>query len=98
ELSPAATGLVGRIAATLATIPNAVRVEGHTDDLPIHTARFRSNWDLSTARATRVTEFLIVRGGLNGGRLSAAGYAEFHPMTNNASPEARARNRRVDLV
>lgn len=97
DLAPAAQELIARVAATLAKLPNAVRVEGHTDDLPIHTARFRSNWDLSTARATRVIAFLVDHG-LDPQRLSAAGYAEFHPRTANTSAEGRAQNRRVDLV
>ena len=98
ELSPTAQALVDRIARTLAGIPNSVRVEGHTDDLPIHTVRFRSNWDLSTARASRVIEFLIVRASIDPRRLSSAGYAEFRPRVPNESAESRAQNRRVDLV
>lgn len=98
ELSPPAQALIARLASTMAPLPNLVRVEGHTDDLPIHTARFRSNWDLSTSRATRVIEFLIERGGIEPRRLSAAGYAEFHPRVGNASADDRAMNRRVDLV
>jgi chemotaxis protein MotB len=97
ELSEAAHDLVGRIAATLDRFPNAVRVEGHTDDVPIHNVRFTSNWDLSAARASRVVEFLIARG-LEPDRLSATGYAEFHPRVANRSPESRASNRRIDLV
>lgn len=97
ELSPAAEALIGRIARALAQVRSAVRVEGHTDDLPIRTARFRSNWDLSTARASRVVEFLIERG-IAPERLAAAGYAEFHPRAPNDSVAARASNRRVDLV
>jgi chemotaxis protein MotB len=77
--------------------PNAVRVEGHTDDVPIHNLRFQSNWDLSAARASRVVEFLIARG-LTPVRLSATGYGEFHPRVPNASRDARASNRRIDLV
>jgi chemotaxis protein MotB len=97
DLAPPAQELIARLGATLGKLPNAVRVEGHTDDLPIHTVRFRSNWDLSTARATRVIAFLVDHG-LDPQRLSAAGYAEFHPRTANTSASARAQNRRVDLV
>ena len=86
---------IGRV---LATVPNAVRVEGHTDDVPMKSARFASNWELSTTRATRVVELLVERAGLPAGRLSAAGYAEFRPRVANDSPEHRARNRRVDIV
>jgi chemotaxis protein MotB len=98
ELSTPARAFIARLAVTLGEIPNAVRVEGHTDDLPIHTTRFRSNWDLSTARATRVIELLMQHPNIDPQRLSAAGYAEFHPRVDNASAETRTENRRVDLV
>jgi chemotaxis protein MotB len=98
EISPAAQALIARVAATVAQVPNPVRVEGHTDDLPIHTARFRSNWDLSTARASRVIEFMIERGSIDARRLSAAGYAEFRPRVPNTSADTRKQNRRVDVV
>jgi chemotaxis protein MotB len=97
ELSDTAQDLVGRVATTLGGFANSVRVEGHTDDVPIHNLRFASNWDLSAARASRVVEFLIARG-LNPTRLSATGLAEFHPRVPNTSPENRASNRRIDLV
>lgn len=97
ELSGPAQELVARVAVTLSGFTNAVRVEGHTDDVPIHTVRFTSNWDLSAARASRVVEFLIARG-LQPVRFSATGYGEFHPRVPNTSPETRASNRRIDLV
>lgn len=98
DLSSVAQQLMLRIAHVLADLPNAVRVEGHTDDTPIRTARFESNWDLSTARATRVVAFFIERGQIGADRLSAAGYSEFRPRGPNDSPAGRARNRRVDIV
>jgi chemotaxis protein MotB len=97
ELSPAAQELVGRVALSLGHFPNAVRVEGHTDDLPIHNVRFTSNWDLSAARASRVVELLIAQA-IDPRRLSATGFAEFHPRVRSTSLEARASNRRIDLV
>ena len=75
-----------------------VRVEGHTDNRPIRTARFRSNWELSTARATAVLAHLIDEGGMLPDRLSAAGYGEFHPIASNDTEGGRQQNRRVDLV
>ena len=75
-----------------------MRIEGHTDDTPIRNSRFRSNWELSTARATQVIAYLQNDLGLAATRLSAAGYGEFHPRVPNDSPPARAQNRRVDLV
>jgi chemotaxis protein MotB len=98
EISPAAQALMTRVASTLAPLENTIRVEGHTDDQPIHTERFRSNWDLSTARATSVVALLVERGGIAPDRLSATGYGEFHPKADNRVPGDRARNRRVDLV
>lgn len=78
--------------------PVDLRVEGHTDDQPIKTLRFRSNWDLSTARATTVLVGLKERGRLDPKRLAAVGYAEFHPIGDNKTPEGRQMNRRVDFV
>ncbi len=75
-----------------------VRIEGHTDNIPIHNPQFPSNWELSTARATEIVRLLVVRDGFNPARLSAAGYAEFHPIATNATAEGRVINRRVDLV
>jgi chemotaxis protein MotB len=98
ELTPEAGAMLSRVATMLATLPNAVRIEGHSDPTPIRTAQYASNWELSTARATRVVEFLVATAGLAPARLSAAGYAEFKPRAANDSREGRARNRRVDLV
>jgi chemotaxis protein MotB len=75
-----------------------VRVEGHTDDQPIRTLRYRSNWDLSTARATSVVNELVEKGGLSPIRLAAMGYAEFQPIGDNKTAEGRQANRRVDIV
>ena len=75
-----------------------VRVEGHTDNRPIRTSRFRSNWELSTARATAVLSWLIDGEGLAPARTSAAGYGEFHPIAGNDTDGGRRQNRRVDLV
>lgn len=97
ELSGLAAALMGRVAGVLTTLPNAVRIEGHTDNTPIHTPRFTSNWDLSTARATEVVAFFIAAG-IAPDRLSAAGYSEYHPRAGNETVEGRARNRRVDVV
>jgi chemotaxis protein MotB len=98
DLSDGARALLADIAAPLSELPQPIRIEGHTDDTPIRTSRFRSNWELSTARATQVIAFLQNDLGLPASRLSAAGYGEFHPRVPNASAAARAENRRVDLV
>jgi chemotaxis protein MotB len=98
ELSDAAGAVMTRLSSALHALPNAARIEGHTDDTPIHTPRFSSNWELSTARATHVVAFLIQQGAIAPDRLSAAGYGAFHPVSDNASPAGRARNRRVDVI
>lgn len=98
ELSPATRQLIAEVAASIRSIGNAVRIEGHTDDVPIHTVRYASNWELSTARATNVVAYLIQEQGIEPVRLSAAGYSEFHPRAPNDSAANRARNRRVDIV
>lgn len=74
-----------------------IRVEGHTDNRPIRTARFRSNWDLSTSRATAVVA-VLAEAGIDPARLSAAGYGEFHPVAANNGDDGRRQNRRVDIV
>lgn len=98
ELSPAARAVLRQLAPVLKATGGFLRIEGHTDDTPIHTAAFQSNWELSTARATEVLKWLVTSGGLPEQRLSAAGFGPYRPRTPNTSPEARARNRRVDLI
>jgi chemotaxis protein MotB len=98
DLTPDAERVMLLVAGALRRLPNAVRVEGHTDDTPIRTPLFASNWELSTARATRVVELFAREGGLEPSRLSAAGYAQYRPRVANDSLTARARNRRVDVV
>ncbi|MBN1621244.1 MAG: OmpA family protein [Endomicrobiales bacterium] len=78
--------------------PNRVAVEGHTDNVPIATQEFPSNWELSTARATNTTRFLIEELKFNPKRLSSAGYGEYQPIASNATINGRAENRRVDIV
>ena len=87
-----------QIAASLARTPYDLRIEGHTDNVPIHTAVFDSNWELSSARATRIARIFLDLQTLPPDRLSAAGYAEYHPVSTNSTAEGRATNRRVDLV
>ena len=98
ESTAAARTLLARLGATLQAAPNAVRIEGHTDDVPIRTAKYGSNWELSTARAAAVVSFLIETAHVDAAQLSAAGYGEFHPRAPNDSAANRARNRRVDIV
>jgi chemotaxis protein MotB len=95
---PEALSALGKIGASLAGTAYDLRVEGHTDDVPIHTAQFESNWELSSARANRIGRLLLEIHAIPPERLSAAGYAEFHPVDTNATAVGRANNRRVDLV
>ena len=75
-----------------------IYIEGHTDDEPIRLSAWRSNWELSTARALEVLHYFIDAGNLNPKRLAATGYGEFHPVGDNSSPEGRSANRRVEIV
>ncbi len=87
-----------RIVALLAARHCRVRIEGHTDNVPIHNSRFASNWELSTARATQLVRLMMTKSDFAPERLSAAGYAAYHPVAGNDTAEGRAQNRRVDLV
>jgi chemotaxis protein MotB len=95
---PGTLNTLREISASLRHMPYDVRVEGHSDNIPIHNDEFDSNWELSSARATRIARLLLSLGTIPPDQLSAAGYAEFHPVASNQSAEGRAENRRVDLV
>lgn len=98
DVTADARPLIAKVVAELIGGPYALRIEGHTDDVPIRTARYPSNWELSTARAGAVVAYLINDLRFPPARLSAAGYAEFHPRVSNDSAGNRARNRRIDIV
>jgi len=82
----------------LMKIPNHVRVEGHTDNLPINTPKFPSNWELSTARATNCLRYLVERHRFPPEKISALGYAEYRPIATNTTADGRNKNRRVDII
>jgi chemotaxis protein MotB len=86
---------IGKI---LNQLGNYMRIEGHTDNVPISNGQFSSNWQLSSARAANVTEFLIANSGIQPEKLSAVGYGEYRPILDNSTEEGRARNRRVDII
>jgi len=90
--------LLNDVVHSLASYSNAVRVEGHTDNVPISSHAFPSNWELSTARATNVLQYLTRQDGFDPGKISATGYGEYRPISDNASDEGRRKNRRVDIV
>jgi len=98
DLKPEARAILDRLSTVIRNIPNHIRVEGHTDNLPISTGLFPSNWELSTRRATEVIRYFIEDHGFVPQRLSAAGYGEYRPLVPNDSEANRQRNRRVDVV
>ncbi|MGC9223675.1 MAG: OmpA/MotB family protein [Terracidiphilus sp.] len=95
---PATLPVLRAIAARLSGTPYDLRIEGHTDNVPIHNAEFDSNWELSAARATHIARLFLEMKAIPPERISAAGYAEYHPVASNATVAGRAENRRVDLV
>jgi chemotaxis protein MotB len=96
DVNPASLHILTTI---IEALPNRrLRVEGHTDNVPIHTQQFATNWELSTARASAIARFIIERHTIDADNLSAAGYAEFHPVASNATEEGRTQNRRVDII
>lgn len=95
---PDGLAVLDSIAAALLSLDNRVAVEGHTDSIPISTSQFPSNWELSTGRASSVLRYLVDRYGFPVERISASGYADTRPAGDNANPEGRARNRRVDVA
>lgn len=97
-LRPRAKQILRKVADVVRNIPNDISVEGHTCDLPIKTAQFPSNWELSTARATIVIRYLIEQCAMPPARVSAAGYADSRPLVPNDSEAHRMLNRRVDIV
>lgn len=98
KISEKSKPILGKMAQLLKIIPNDIRVEGHTDNVPINTPRFPSNWHLSIARATNTAYYLMNELGLDQERVSIVGNSEFKPIADNNSPESRALNRRVDIV
>ena len=98
ELKLSAKRTLDRIAPVIGNVDNPVRVEGHTDNIPISTPEFRSNWELSVRWATEVIRYLIEKHDLSPQRISAVGYAEYHPIVQNNTAENRSRNRRIEII
>ena len=90
--------VLDEIADVVRKMPYPIRVEGHTDNVPINTKRFPSNWELSTVRAVNVLKYFADAGRIDPRRLSAVGYGESKPLVANDSPQSRAKNRRVEIV
>jgi len=98
EVAETALEGIRKVAAAVQKLPNPVRLEGHTDAVPIHTPRFKSNWDLSAARSIAILDLMNTRFGVPRGRMSIGGYAETAPVSGNDTEQGRARNRRVDII
>ncbi len=98
SLRPQAEATLAQFVKVIAPYHVRIRIEGHTDNIPIHNSRFDSNWDLSTARATEIIKLFISKYDIAPDRLSAAGYGEYYPVASNDTASGRAMNRRVDLV
>lgn len=97
QLSAPARAILSRLAAVLKRFPNPIRVEGHTDNLPISNTTFPSNWELSAARAASVVH-LLMRSGVAPNRMTVIGLGEYHPLADNGDEAGRNRNRRVQLI
>lgn len=98
DLKSSSTGSLDLLAGVLKTLPNEIRVEGHTDNVPIHTAAFPSNWHLSVARAMNTADYLMSKRGLEPKRFNVVGFSEYKPLAPNTTAADRAKNRRVDIV
>lgn len=90
--------LLDKIVSSISGSASPLRIEGHTDNVPVNSPAFPSNWELSTARANSLVHYLIEKHGFNGTRLSVTGYAQYRPIADNATDEGRKLNRRVDIV
>ena len=98
DFDPSMYPTLGKIAVAIAKVDNPIRLEGHTDSIPIHNDRFQNNWELSAARSIAVLDLLVNRFALPPARMAVAGYADTAPVSSNSTEEGRARNRRVDVV
>jgi chemotaxis protein MotB len=97
ELKPNSMAILDAIATELRPLDNEIRIDGHTDSMPIDSPRYPTNWELSVARALAVTRHLTESDGVPASRLTAAGYGEFRPLVSNDTREDRAKNRRVEI-
>lgn len=98
DIYPEAKLVIKNIVSLLTDEPNRISIEGHTDNMPISTREFPSNWELSTARATNLLRYLLEELKFEPKRLTAAGFGEWHPVVPNDTVENRAKNRRVDVI
>ena len=97
-LKPSGLPTMSKVATVVSKLPNQIRLEGHTDNIPIHNEFFKNNWELSSARSIAILNLLVDKFGLQTSRLSVSGYADVAPVATNATEDGRSRNRRVDMV
>jgi chemotaxis protein MotB len=98
EITPTQLPVLDALIKTIAELPNSFQIEGFTDSMPIVTARFRDNWDLSAARASTVLRYTLSHSTISPDHLAIAGYGPYHPVGDNATEEGRALNRRVEVI
>ena len=98
ELSEVGSTFLKKIASLFVETSHDISIEGHTDNIPIHTKQFPSNWELSASRAVNILRFFSEKENFSLNRLSAVGYGEFQPMSSNDTPEHRSINRRVEII
>ncbi|MBK1812914.1 OmpA family protein [Clostridium sp. YIM B02505] len=98
DVLPESKSLLDKLGNLIKTVPNNIIVEGHTDNVPINTYKFQSNWDLSASRAVNVVKFFIDQESINAGRFTASGFGEYRPIVDNSTAENRAKNRRVNIL
>jgi chemotaxis protein MotB len=98
DITAEALPLLQKVGAIISKTDYQIRIEGHTDNLPIHTERYPSNWELSTARAVNVLRYFIKNHNIDPRRLAAEGFSEFHPVVANDTAENREKNRRVEII
>lgn len=97
DVKPEIFGVLEKLSKVLSAAPGKIFIEGHTDNVPIASSKYPSNWELSTARAASMLHFFIEKG-LDPAKFSIAGYAEFRPVESNATEEGRRKNRRVEII
>ena len=97
ELKDTAKSVLHEVAQSLKSIENDIVIEGHTDNLPIYGGKYKSNWELSAARAFAVRDYFITNEGINEGRIYCVGYGEYRPVAPNDTEENRAKNRRIEI-
>jgi len=97
-LTPGAKAVLSELALSIKGMKSRIKIQGHTDNVPAGNKAFKSNWDLSSARAIAVLKFFVNKRGLDPALISATGYGEYRPIGSNDTPVGRRNNRRVDIV